>query len=284
MTLHLAIQDVLSTAGGALTPRQIADAINARGLYQRNDGTPLPAGQVSARVRKYPALFMTTAEGIRLTGATTTVPSVADQRGSVVTAASTEDTVGKLAGPTDLAGIERDLLADASFRRAADIDGDVPDRFGLYAIRVRKVETLPEPFRSIAQARDSRLIYLGEATGQTLRRRFLGNELRGHGHGTFFRSIGAVLGYRPPVGSLVGKANPRNYRFSPADTALIVDWINAHLEVSWTAFADGIHASEVTLIRKHTPLLNLRDNPRALPELSTLRAECCAIAGTVAVV
>lgn len=283
MTLHLGIQDVLSSAGGALTPRQIADAINARGLYERSDGAPLPAGQVSARVRKYPALLVTSTEGIRLVGSTSTVTPIEDWQASADTAEIGEGATGTPHCPTRIAEIERNLLADDQFRDAANIEGEVTDRFGLYAIRVRRIEALPKPFRSIAHERDSRLIYLGEATGKTLRRRFLRNELRGQGHGTFFRSLGAVLGYRPPVGSLVGEENPRNYRFSPADTARIVDWINAHIEVSWTPFSDGIHESEVTLIRKHTPLLNLRDNPLALPELSALRAECCAIAGTIAV-
>ncbi len=41
----------------------------------------------------------------------------------------------------------------------------------------------------------------------------LGNELRARGHGTFFRSLGAVLGYLPPKGSLKGKSNQNNYTF-----------------------------------------------------------------------
>lgn len=120
-----------------------------------------------------------------------------------------------------------------------------------------------------------------EATGQTLKNRFLGNELRGRGHGTFFRSLGAVLGFRPPMGSLIGKGNQRNYRFSAADSAAIVDWINENLEVSWVASDVGVHAAEVTLIGKHTPLLNLRDNPRALRAVTELRALCRRVATTV---
>jgi hypothetical protein len=87
-----------------------------------------------------------------------------------------------------------------------------------------------------------------------------------------------VLGYRRPAGSLLGKANQRNYRFSLADMTAIVEWINANLDVSWVAFDEGVHNAEVALIPKHTPLLNLRDKPDALPELSALRALCCQIA------
>jgi hypothetical protein len=174
--------------------------------------------------------------------------------------------------------VEDVMLDPAHFQSAGLIDDQVPDRFGLYAIRTRDLAALPDPYRAIAEERCSDLIYLGEATGQTLRRRFLRNELRGHGHGTFFRSLGAVLGYRPPAGSLLGKANQRNYRFSLADATAIVEWINANLDVSWVAFDEGVHNAEVALIQKHTPLLNLRDNPDALPELSALRALCCQIA------
>jgi hypothetical protein len=277
VTLHSAIEEVLKSAGRALTAREVADEVNRRGLYVRGDGTPLPPGQVSARVRKYPGLFASTGDGIWLAGREVTVSSPF-ARGA---GRSQSDSGGSTASaPTDnrTVELESSLMDPTRFRSARDIDRDVPDRFGLYAIRVRNIRLLPEPYRSAAADRRSTLIYIGEATGQTLRSRFLRNELRGRGHGTFFRSIGAVLGYRPPTGSLVGKSNQRNFRFSPADTAVIVDWINANLDVSWVAFDEGVHAAEVELIRKHTPLLNLRDNPAALPELSALRSLCCEIA------
>ncbi len=61
------------------------------------------------------------------------------------------------------------------------------------------------------------------------------------------------------------------------------EWINTNLEVSWFAFDEGVHNAEVVLIQKHTPLLNLRDNPGALPQLSALRTLCCQIAVTPAI-
>ncbi|PPL19212.1 hypothetical protein GY24_07060 [Microterricola pindariensis] len=172
------------------------------------------------------------------------------------------------------------LLEDESFRSAGSIDGNVPDAFGLYAIRLHRDAILPEPFGSELALRASRLLYLGEARTQTLRGRLLGNEPRARGHGTFFRSLGAVLGYRPPLGSLLRNANQRNYRFAPADEQAIVEWINTNLDVSWVTLESEIHANEVALIREHTPLLNLEDNPRPLLDLKELRALCCRIAGT----
>lgn len=55
LTLHEAIAVVLRE--GTKTSRELADEINRRNLYRRKDGRPLPANQVSARVRAYGCLF-----------------------------------------------------------------------------------------------------------------------------------------------------------------------------------------------------------------------------------
>ena len=75
----------------------------------------------------------------------------------------------------------------------------------------------------------------------------------------------------------------RGHRERSSPVTLIVEWINANLDVSWVAFDEGVHNAEVALIQKHKPLLNLRDNPGALLELSALRALCCQIAVTPAI-
>ncbi|QPE05511.1 hypothetical protein IT882_05705 [Microbacterium schleiferi] len=164
------------------------------------------------------------------------------------------------------------LLEDGSFRPAGEIDAIVPNDFGVYAIRLRVGSSLPEPFPTHLASRRSRLIYIGKAT--SLLKRMLRNELRGRGHGTFFRSIGAVLGYRPVAGSLVGKANQYNFSFVAEDRARIVAWIDENLEVSWAVFPEpDVREAEKALILKHTPLLNLDGNPLALAELDALRIE-----------
>lgn len=277
MTLHSAIAEVLSAAGRPLSPREIADEVNRRGLYRRSDGKPLPPSQISARVRNYPGLFVRTTSGVWI--AKRQVP-LAPESTPILAAPDSGDpsraTASRTGPPQE---IETALLDPTRFQSARDVDTQVPPDFGLYAIRVRDIAVVPEPYRSVVEARRSNLLYLGEATKRTLQHRFLGNELRGRGHGTFFRSLGAVLGYRPPAGSLEGKANQRNYRFAPSDSAAVVEWINANLEVSWVVLDKDIHTNEVALIQRHTPLLNLRDNPRALSELSALRTLCCDIAG-----
>lgn len=111
-----------------------------------------------------------------------------------------------------------------------------------------------------------------------MNRRFLNQELRANGHGTFFRSIGAVLGHRPPKGSLTTKANKRNYKFSPTDEKKIIKWINDNLHVNWVDFSGDFVTLETELIIKHRPLINLAKNPSALKELSDLRKICVQIA------
>ena len=57
MKLHEAIQKVIRESGKALTFTEIARKINDQGLYIRKDGQPVPASQISGRVKNYPLLF-----------------------------------------------------------------------------------------------------------------------------------------------------------------------------------------------------------------------------------
>ena len=109
---------------------------------------------------------------------------------------------------------------------------DVYKRQGLYCIRIKNVHLLPEPFGTILLERGHDILYIGIAS-ENLYNRFLNQELRAKGHGTFFRSMGAVLGYKPPKGSLIEKRNKKNYKFSKTDELKIIGWINEN-SVSYT--------------------------------------------------
>lgn len=170
-----------------------------------------------------------------------------------------------------------ELVGDSSFRPAGTIEPEVPVGPGIYAIRLKIGSILPEPFESLLAPRATRLIYIGKAT--SLKSRMLANELRGRGHGTFFRSMGAVLGYRPLAGSLASRVNKYNFSFVKPDRAAIVDWINANLEISWLELPiEEVRLVEADLITVHTPLLNLDGNHAALMELDELRVLCRRIA------
>ena len=157
----------------------------------------------------------------------------------------------------------------------------VPDRPGLYAIRSRDRAALPAPFNVISESHNTDLLYVGIAT-TSLKSRLLEEELRGRRRGTFFRSIGAILGYRPATGSLLGMSNTRNYTFTRTDNKEIVEWINTNLLVNWIEFSGAHAVEESQLIKTNLPLLNIRGNPASRAELSALRAECVRIANTAA--
>lgn len=90
--------------------------------------------------------------------------------------------------------------------------------------------------------------------------------------------MGAVLGYKPPKGSLIEKRNKKNYKFSKTDELKIIGWINENLMVNWVESAGDLDSLETGLIVKYLPLLNLSKNPAALQILSYLRKECVEIA------
>lgn len=177
----------------------------------------------------------------------------------------------------DTSQLEKMLMNEKKFKSVGSIDNLVPHNSGLYCIRITDINKLPKPFNIFLADRQHDIIYIGIATS-SLNKRFLNQELRANGHGTFFRSIGAMLGLRPPKGSLVKKANKRNYKFSSADEQKIIKWINDNLKVNWIEFSGDLETVETKLINKHRPLINLAKNPSALKELSDLRKICVQIA------
>ncbi|MGO3152038.1 MAG: GIY-YIG nuclease family protein [Galactobacter sp.] len=171
------------------------------------------------------------------------------------------------------------LLDPATVHSVDGLAASVPEGHGVYAVWIKTTEALPEPFRTRVQERGTRLLFIGSATGRSLRRRMVHDELEGRGHGTFFRSIGVVLGYRPLVGSLVGSANHLDFSFETEDVLSITEWLRQHVEVSWVEVEGGAEAVAAGLVHEYTPLLNLRGNPGALAELKELRRVAVMIAG-----
>ncbi len=68
MTLHEAIELVLIEFGSHMTAQEIVEVINERGLYKKATGEGVSAGQISARVNNYPALFHKVGNEIMLQG------------------------------------------------------------------------------------------------------------------------------------------------------------------------------------------------------------------------
>jgi len=146
----------------------------------------------------------------------------------------------------------------------------IPDVSGLYCIKLKKGTSLPDKYGKV---REDGIIYIGK--GDSLRGRLWEEELNHRRPATFFRSIGAVLGYLPPKGSLIGKSNQNNYRFSPEDTESIKEWMRKSLLVNWVAMeTDKIAMTEKSLIMQYQPLMNTTNNPFPSRELAAARKRC----------
>ncbi|WP_374529694.1 GIY-YIG nuclease family protein [Novosphingobium sp.] len=164
-------------------------------------------------------------------------------------------------------------MADwVAFERAipvAEAETLLPHRPGKYAFFVSDLSHLPQAFQSEAQTRPNQhLLYIGKAD-VSLFVRVWEQECLHQRPGTFFRSVGAMLGFRSPVGG-------KNYEFSADDKQAVIKWICRNLRVAWTCEqVIGSHReSEKALIQNYTPLLNLLGNPRKFSELQRLRELC----------
>lgn len=198
---------------------------------------------------------------------------------TTITKMATPQRTVNAASCADATSLEKTLMNERDFKSAGDIDALVTDAPGLYCIRIKEPSKLSKLFRDALAEREHNIIYIGIAS-QSLSKRFLGQELRARGHGTFFRSIGAVTGYRPPKGSLKNKANKRNYTFAAADEQKIIEWINENLMVNWVVFNGDYESIETSLIAKYKPLLNIAKNPAAIQAVKDLRKECVDIANS----
>ena len=173
--------------------------------------------------------------------------------------------------PIDSQEIEGKLVR-ATFIPVYELNADkVPATPGIYCIKLRKGVPLPARFGKV---REDGIIYIGQAS-KSLKERLWEEELNHRRPATFFRSIGAMLGYLPPKGSLVGKSNTKNYKFSEKDTESIRKWMRQSLLVNFVAMEPAmIDDTEIALIKKYCPLANLKHNPVHNDELKAARNKC----------
>lgn len=257
-----------------MTTSEIAKELNCTKLYSRGDDGPIPASQVGERVKNYPQWFDKSGKYIL-------AKKFSPSEGSVV---SGRDKPMQKITPNSAGAFNEELAAKVLLNQknqkaAEDIDSTVPDTSGVYAIRIKDISALPGSFAAELKQRQHNLIYIGIAS-QSLSKR-LGQELRESGHVIFFRSLGAILGFLPPTGSLVNKKNKRNYTFSATDEQNIIFWINANLLVNCVSMSVSLDQFETKLIPEQKPLLNIVKNPYSMPELKVLRARCVDIANQV---
>ena len=267
MTLHKAMEKLLSEAGRGITTAKIAEELNKNKWYQKKDYSEISPNQISARASKYPEIFEIS------------ISIVNRNR----TQQSTSKEVSKAPKNTkqihrkNITLVEKELLDQLKIKLDKSIDiSSAPQSSGIYCIQIKDKNRLPERFNEILSERNHNILYFGIA--KNLKER-LEQELFAKGHGTFFRSLGALLGYRPEKGSLVGKKNQKNYRFPKRDEQKIIKWIINNLAVNWVELEeDALRSMEKCLIKKHLPLLNLSNNPAKIQIIEESREECIRIA------
>lgn len=169
---------------------------------------------------------------------------------------------------TDFVSVEEELIK-GDFKSVSSLSTDaIPNKSGIYCIKLREGSTLPSKFGKI---REDRIIYIGKAS-TSLRKRLWEEELNHKKAATFFRSIGTMLNYLPK-GSFGGK--PANYKFSEEDTDAIRKWMKRSLRVNFIKVKETeIINIEDALIKKYTPLVNISKNPKASEELRNARLHC----------
>jgi hypothetical protein len=172
--------------------------------------------------------------------------------------------------------VERELIHGKRLGRPVTRGKTIESKEGFYSIWVKDRLHFPAPFSHELVSRNTSLIYIGIA--DDLAQRLYRQELQQKSPATFFRSLGAILGYRPEPGSLCGKKNQHNYVFSPENTVKIVNWVDEHLEIAYCYCSSRAENFEPLLIKQYKPILNWTHNPSPFPLLKQLRSDCKRIA------
>ncbi|MBO3098299.1 GIY-YIG nuclease family protein [Gelidibacter pelagius] len=268
MTLHEAIQQALLKAKKSLTAPEIAEVLNANSWYSKKDGSDIKSSQVAARVKSHSHLFSNANNLIALRSSEGIVAKKSTPKQKQVS-------VKKINLDPKL--MMKVLINEKNFKSITECEQNVPEGPGLYAVRIKDIKALDIVFLNVLAERNHTIMYIGHAS-KNLRTQFYEQELRAKGHGTFFRTIGAILGYVPEKGSLIGKSNQNNYKFAPEHEQEIIQWIEEHLIFNWIATDTDLQEMEAKLIKEHLPLLNLAGNPGVINNIRMLRNKCKEIA------
>lgn len=174
----------------------------------------------------------------------------------------------------DITDTERKLISGTFTPVNSLNERNIPTSSGIYCIKLRKGVVFPANYGKI---REDGIIYIGIAS-ESLFERLWNEELNCYSPATFFRSIGAMLGYLPPKGSLYGKTT-RNYKFSDSDEEKIRVWMRRSLLVNYLQVDKrDLNDIEDQLIKKYMPLVNIKGNPQASNAIKQARQRCLEFA------
>ena len=248
----------MDTTGAFLSAGQLAlpsDKGVVASAYERHKGLPLNGAEKSVINHIY-----------ELAGSSVgkSAPSPA------VTPKATKPAACATAPVKGLAAAEKRLI-QGEFISVGALSGEmVPKVPGLYCIKLSKEAKLPVEYGPF---REDGVVYIGKA--DNLHERLWKEEVNHQHPATFFRGIGAVLGYLPPKGSLIGYANQNNYEFSAEDTDAVIKWMHRYLAVNWIQLEPSqIVDTEKELIQMYQPMMNTTHNPKKNKALAAARKRC----------
>ena len=169
--------------------------------------------------------------------------------------------------------VEQDLIFGSFIPVHSLLDENtIPDKPGIYCIKLCNGIQFSKEFGKI---REDGIIYIGQAS-KSLKKRLWEEELNHMCAATFFRSIGAMLGFLPPKGSLANKQT-NNFKFSEEDTASICKWMQESLLVNFVVLNPmnvEIDKIEISLIEKYSPIVNIKHNKIPNAVLQAKRNKC----------
>ena len=180
-----------------------------------------------------------------------------------------KEAVSVVSLPIEVKDVEKTLIMGSFVPLNGVDERSVPKKPGLYCIKLRKDVPLPAKFGSV---REDGIIYIG-LSSNSLYQRFWKQELNCEGAGTFFRSIGTILGFYPPKGSLYGSRSC-NFKFTAPDTEKIKKWMRQSLFVNFVPYrGNNLDTIETKLIQSYRPLVNIKKNPSMSQALYEARQE-----------
>jgi hypothetical protein len=154
-----------------------------------------------------------------------------------------------------------------------------PDAPGVYTIFLKDIAALPEVWRPII-GRDDGMLYVGKAETGLNRRLETHFEGRDSTKDTFRRSIGAVLRNHLSLKPIlrVSASDKSQYSFKNED--ILTKWIQKNCLCRCFPAAKGkAGLMEKSMIREKKPPLNIRGNPKKIPEVEHARKECSRMVG-----
>lgn len=136
---------------------------------------------------------------------------------------------------------------------------NVPKVEGIYKIYLKDMVELKRIFKKNnlpgLNNFENSLLYIGITLGKGGLKKRLSAEILQKGNGTFFRTVGAILGERP-------YKNGKNYGFNGNSKERIISWMRNNLEIYYCLKnrVSRLETIEKNLIKKEKPLFNIKYN------------------------